>query len=1213
MTRFERGRARFCVARSSCTVAPKMHRLHRAILLLFSATTFSCTEPEPVEDRGIEVLVPHDEAHRPITVARDEHPWRSAGRLAPPFILEPSGSKFSTPLEATIALSEPVDEAIALLCDHGGADRRCERVPSELFRDTSVDPPQLKLRAEVGHFSVLMAETLPDTNTSHSVVGDEGWNPAEPLQLSLTYDDGPDNHSLELAKYLHSQGIQATFFVNGRRMQVPYQSYCQRDADTFTSAAAWTYLQQLLDLGHRIANHTTSHCPWWPGSSTDPALYAGEVQGTQTILDGHLRDGARLLRHPYGANGRCRQGELSRFDDNLLSHIAWDGEWLDWDCPGRGSPDDCANSYLALTNALANDQATFNFFGATYNTSPMPNNVRQKNRMIVLMHDRLEFSPRTTYARDMAQALIPKLRARANTQIVSLEDASAEVAALIEPQVGFGPRRARGSNFLAGASSIDIADMDNDGDGDVCFRLSDGIYCAWSDGADFEPRQRIYAADFRDADTTTGHTSLGWQPAAYGGTIRYPDVDGDGRLDLCGRGRDGIRCVLQPANGWLNGTTPNAVAPSALVTTSYSNTDDGGQYAGNDAWYTTIRFADVNGDGKLDLCSRGSVGIRCNLARGKDLAGMPSFGPVEVWSDGFTTWGMVGWSASLYGSTVQFADVNGDSFADICGRGGAGVTCFVSNGSNAFLGGASSMLAADFSDAAGWDVEPHFRSVRAADVNGDGRADICGLRADGVRCSLSTGTTFAASAVLATGFVPDADSATLIFGDLNRSFDAQGDLLLDVCMRTGGDDLDCATNKLPARPLLYPESCRDAKLLTATPADGAYTLYHRRDKQRPWTAHCAAMNTDHPREYLTLINTGGNNNFSQYYAGGYSPGSNVRTSYSRVRINPRTFVVDIGDQSFASSTGSLMHGSEWVTSMPFGVAADCYGGTARGTANVDLGGTPFRLNSSAFVTSGYYPTGGSGATHNAAETRVDIAGGGTCGWTSPRGPLANPFNARGGFILKLNYVAPAPVAPATPASCAQVRAANSSAGDGTYTLYYQNNAARPWRAHCRNMSTTPLDYLILPRTTGRSNYSQFTAQGTNAAANVRTYYSRVKIDPLTLVINTADRTYAMTAYEPCGSASNAPYYLSTQVTSMPYAAAMDCRGAGSTQGVANIDLRATPFTVAGSALTTSGSGAVTISAGGQIAAITGGGACGWTSAGGTNPVTGSGSLSLTYP
>src|SRR5262245_10094038 len=31
-----------------------------------------------------------------------------------------------------------------------------------------------------------------------------------------TFDDGPDEHTLELAKYMNEQGIHLTFFMNGR-------------------------------------------------------------------------------------------------------------------------------------------------------------------------------------------------------------------------------------------------------------------------------------------------------------------------------------------------------------------------------------------------------------------------------------------------------------------------------------------------------------------------------------------------------------------------------------------------------------------------------------------------------------------------------------------------------------------------------------------------------------------------------------------------------------------------------------------------------------------------------------------------------------------------------------------------------------------------------------------------------------------------------------
>lgn len=69
----------------------------------------------------------------------------------------------------------------------------------------------------------------------------------------------------------------------------------------------------------------------------------------------------------------------------------------------------------------------------------------------------------------------------------------------------------------------------------------------------------------------------------------------------------------------------------------------------------------------------------------------------------------------------------------------------------------------------------------------------------------------------------------------------------------------------------------------------------------------AGLTSGAPAEYLTLADPG--SNFAQYTAGGYSPGTNVRTQYSRVRLLPGTLQIDISDQRYASSTGgSLNHG-----------------------------------------------------------------------------------------------------------------------------------------------------------------------------------------------------------------------------------------------------------------------------------------------------------------
>ena len=203
----------------------------------------------------------------------------------------------------------------------------------------------------------------------------------------------------------------------------------------------------------------------------------------------------------------------------------------------------------------------------------------------------------------------------------------------------------------------------------------------------------------------------------------------------------------------------------------------------------------------------------------------------------------------------------------------------------------------------------------------------------------------------------------------------------------------------PGSSVHFYSSCGDIRRHLVKAPDGDYLLYNNGNL---FTVYCDDMSSNTPREYIDLVKTGYGANFSQYTAGGASAGTNVRTLFKKLRISPASLTVDIGDLTFASSTGWLKHsGSVKVTSMPYGVAMSCTAPRApKGTGNIDLRYTPFQV-STAFTVGGSNAKGS--ATVTQGKQLVNLAGGGYCGWIAPAPGLYNPFNPKPGmYDLKLS-------------------------------------------------------------------------------------------------------------------------------------------------------------------------------------------------------------------
>ena len=270
-----------------------------------------------------------------------------------------------------------------------------------------------------------------------------------------------------------------------------------------------------------------------------------------------------------------------------------------------------------------------------------------------------------------------------------------------------------------------------------------------------------------------------WLPDAYGSTLQLADINGDGKADLCGRGGSGIVCATANVDG--------TAFVNARVWSSGTDFADAQGWAVSASYYGSIHLADVNGDGYADVCGRGPNGVVCAL---NNKAG--GFAPATLWIADFTD--ALGWQAVPYGSTLQFADVNGDGKADVCGRGPAGVRCATANASGTgFTDARPWSLRTDFSDADGWGAAAaSYGSLRLADFNGDGYADLCGRSAGGVVCAFSNSGAFdVAQPVMPRDYTDAAGWGTAVYGATIQFGDLGGDGRRDVCGR-GPAGLVCA-------------------------------------------------------------------------------------------------------------------------------------------------------------------------------------------------------------------------------------------------------------------------------------------------------------------------------------------------------------------------------------------------------------------------------------
>lgn len=276
-------------------------------------------------------------------------------------------------------------------------------------------------------------------------------------------------------------------------------------------------------------------------------------------------------------------------------------------------------------------------------------------------------------------------------------------------------------------------------------------------------------------------------PALPGRAVRLADLTGDHRADLCYADAGELRCAAGHGDGRFD--APMTIAPLAIEPES-------------------LAIGDVDGDHIPDACGRASTGIRCALSS--------TAYAVVLWSPSFARDG----AADATDRSLAASDANGDGIAEICGLDAQGVVCAPrglgavtivrsrwpapdapmwsgdldgdrrADWCVALPGGPACGLDRDrdlTTDGAPWtfsqfgirDAAPAGTAVGAlADLDGDGRADLCTVRDRAIVCARSQGHGFGPTSTLAT--LPAGGALTALWlGDLD------GDGALDACVEDG--------------------------------------------------------------------------------------------------------------------------------------------------------------------------------------------------------------------------------------------------------------------------------------------------------------------------------------------------------------------------------------------------------------------------------------------
>jgi peptidoglycan/xylan/chitin deacetylase (PgdA/CDA1 family) len=146
-----------------------------------------------------------------------------------------------------------------------------------------------------------MTSGFPSTSSSRVV--------AASSRVWLTFDDGPHpDHTATVLDVLRQNGIRATFFVQGLRVDGP----------------GTALLRRMHDEGHRVGNHTYSHRNL---ATLGEHEVREEIARTESLI-AEFATAGRLFRPPYGRSSPAVNRVLRELG---YRRILWNVDSRDWD------------------------------------------------------------------------------------------------------------------------------------------------------------------------------------------------------------------------------------------------------------------------------------------------------------------------------------------------------------------------------------------------------------------------------------------------------------------------------------------------------------------------------------------------------------------------------------------------------------------------------------------------------------------------------------------------------------------------------------------------------------------------------------------------------------------------------------------------------------------------------------------------------------------